>query len=205
MTTPEELRPHERWWQDHAAVHDGTFRGWLEDSDPWSRAEVVRIVETLGARSVLECGPGLFHDYETYWRSHPWVKYSALEMTPKLVEYGRARGATVGQGSIVAMPLPIDARDVVYCRHVLEHLDPAEIDAALSEMVRVARKAAVVVLFRTTDGANHEPMQDTSAAPGTWCNAISCGAIDEWAQQRGIRTAWTTGGRDRVLTMTWAP
>lgn len=198
----DALRPHERWWEDHAAVHDGTFRGWLEDSDPWSRREVVRIVETLGARTVLEVGPGLFHDWETYWRSHPWIKYSALEMTPKLVDYGRARGATVRLGSIVAMP-PMDARDVVYCRHVLEHLDPAEIDTALSEMVRVSRKAAVVVLFRTTDGANHEPMQDTTAAPGTWCNAISWNAIDDWARQHKLRTDWTTGGRDRVLTLTW--
>ena len=196
------MRPHERWWQDHAEP-TGTFRQWLDESDPWSRGEVVRIVETLGARTVLECGPGLFHDWDTYWRSHPWIKYSALEMTPKLVEYGRARGATVGQGSIVAMPLPIDARDVVYCRHVLEHLDPADIDTALSEMVRVARKAAVVVLFRTTDGANHEPMQDTSAAPGTWCNAISWNEIDEWGKQNGVRTLWTTSGRDKVVTLTW--
>lgn len=205
MTTPEELRPHERWWQDHAAVHDGTFRRWLDDSDPWSRAEVVKIVETLGARTVLECGPGLFHDWETYWKSHPWVKYTALEMTPKLVDYGRALGARVAQGNITAIPDFNTRFDVVYCRHVLEHLHPADIEDALSEMVRVARKAAVVVLFRTTDGANHEPMQDTSAAPGTWCNAISWNQIDEWGKQNGVRTAWTTGGRDRVLTMTWAP
>lgn len=205
MTTPDELRPHERWWQDHADIHAGTFRGWLEGSDPWSRAEVVKIVETLGARSVLECGPGLFHDWDTYWRSHPWVKYTALEMTPKLVDYGRARGAAVAQGSITAIPYEIDAFDVVYCRHVLEHLDPAEIHTALSEMVRVARKAAVVVLFKTTDGANHEPHADHSAAPGTWCNAVSWNEIDEWGKQNGVRTAWTTNGRDRVLTMTWAP
>ena len=197
----DELRPHERWWQDHAAVHDGTFRGWLDDSDPWSRREVVRMVETLGARTVLEVGPGLFHDWETYWRSHPWIKYSALEMTPKLVDYGRARGATVRLGSIVAMP-PMDARDVVYCRHVLEHLDPAEIDTALSELVRVARKAAVVVLFRTTDGPNHEPMQDTTAAPGTWCNAISPDALSVWALECGLTPLWTTGGRDWVVTLT---
>ena len=198
----DELRPHERWWQDHAAVHDGTFRGWLEDSDPWSRREVVRIVETLGARTVLEVGPGLFHDWETYWRSHPWIKYSALEMTPKLVDYGLARGVAVGQGSITSIPYPDAARDVVYCRHVLEHLDPAEIDTALSELVRVARKAAVVVLFRTTDGANHEPMQDTTAAPGTWCNAISPDALSVWALECGLTPLWTTGGRDWVVTLT---
>jgi len=198
----DELRPHERWWQDHAAVHDGTFRGWLEDSDPWCRREVVRIVETLGARTVLEVGPGLFHDWETYWRSHPWIKYSALEMTPKLVDYGLARGASVGQGNITAIPYPDAARDVVYCRHVLEHLDPADIEDALSEMVRVARKAAVVVLFRTTDGANHEPIQDTTAAPGTWCNAISPDALSVWALECGLTPLWTTGGRDWVVTLT---
>ena len=198
------MRPHERWWQDHADP-DGTFRQWLDDSDPWSRGEVVRIVETLGARSVLECGPGLFHDWETYWRSHPWIKYSALEMTPKLVDYGRARGAAVAEGNITAMPDFGTRFDVVYCRHVLEHLDPADIEDALCEMVRVARKAAVVVLFRTTDGANHEPMQDTRAAPGTWCNAISWNEIAEWGKQTGVRTLWTTSGRDRVLMMTWAP
>jgi len=199
----DALRPHERWWQDHAAVHDGTFRGWLDDSDPWSRAEVVKIVETLGARTVLEVGPGLFHDFQTYWRSHPWIKYAAIEMTPKLVDHGRTLGAKVASGSIVALPCCDGQFDVAYCRHVIEHLAPRDIDPALDELVRVARKAAVVVLFRTTDAIEHEPMQDTTAAPGTWCSAISPDALTAWAVERGLTPRYTTSGRDTVLTLTW--
>lgn len=197
----DALRPHERWWEDHADTA-GMFRRWLDDSDPWSRREVVQIVEGLKARSVLEVGPGLFHDWETYWKAHPWLSYQAVELTPKLVAYGHGAGATVHRGSIVDLPLADGAVDVAYTRHVLEHLDPAEIDTALSELVRVARKAAVVVLFRTTDGANHEPMQDTTAAPGTWCNAISPDALSVWALECGLTPRWTTGGRDWVVTLT---
>lgn len=198
----DALRPHERWWEDHADT-GGTFRQWLDESDPWSRREVIRIAETLEAQSVLEVGPGLFHDFETCWRSHPWMHYTALEMTPKLVDHGRALGAKVAYGNITAIPYPHGAFDVAYCRHVLEHLDPDEIDHALTELVRVAYRAAVVVLFRTTDAADHEPIQDTTAAPGTWCNAISPDALSVWAVEHGLTPRWTTAGRDWVLTLTW--
>lgn len=199
----DSLRPHERWWEDHADTA-GMFRQWLDESDPWSRREVVQIVEGLKARSVLEVGPGLFHDWQTYWKAHPWLSYQAVELTPKLVAYGHGAGATVHRGSIVDLPLADGAVDVAYTRHVLEHLAPHEIDRAVAELTRVSRKAAVIVLFHSgADIAEHQLVEDTTAAPGTYCHRLSRPHLARMAEAQGLRCAWSHGGRDWVLTLTW--
>lgn len=198
------MRTHERWWQDHADIHAGEFGEWLENSDAWSREEVVRVVDAVrgGAEvSVCEIGPGLFHDYLTHWWKHDAVSYRAVEMTPKLAQYGREIGADVVEGSITDLPLDGQSVDVAYCRHVIEHLAPADIAPAMSELVRVSRKAAVVVLFNSTDARHHQYIQDWTVAVGTFCHRISRPMLEKAAMREGMRATWTTSGRDWVLTL----
>lgn len=196
------LRDHERWWEDHADP-DGLFRTWLEESDPTSRAAVVQMVHQMGARSVLEAGPGLFHDYQTYWLADPLVSYRAVELTPKLVQYGRDLFAEVVQGSILDIPLEDDTVDVAYTRHVLEHLAPHEWARALRELVRVSRMAAIVVFFRTKAEGDHEWVRDTTAAPGTFCNCLSRAEITAFVETIGLKAAWSCQHTDWVLAITW--
>jgi hypothetical protein len=193
--------PHEVWWSHHIAAHGitgSTFAGWLSQSDPHSRRAVFQQVETLGAKSVLEFGPGTFLDYQTYWRAHPWIGYRAVELTPELVAYGQGLGAQVAQGSIASVDHYGQA-DVAYCRHVLEHLPGYH--NALETLLAHARRAVVVVFFQLGEGDQDSIVVDQTLAHGTYCNVYSRDRLEAWLTARGLRYSWARPATDHILTI----
>jgi hypothetical protein len=200
-TTGTARQPHEMWWSHHIAargITGSTFAGWLSQSDPHSRRAVFQQVETLGAKSVLEFGPGTFLDYQTYWRAHPWIGYRAVELTPELVAYGQGLGAQVVQGSIASVDHYGQA-DVAYCRHVLEHLPGYH--NALETLLAHARRAVVVVFFQLGEGDQDSIVVDQTLAHGTYCNVYSRDRLEAWLTARGLRYSWARPATDHILTI----
>ena len=201
MTETTARQPHEMWWSHHIAargITGSTFAGWLSQSDPHSRRAVFQQVETLGAKSVLEFGPGTFLDYQTYWRAHPWIGYRAVELTPELVAYGQGLGAQVVQGSIASVDHYGQA-DVAYCRHVLEHLPGYH--NALETLLAHARRAVVVVFFQLGEGDQDSIVVDQTLAHGTYCNVYSRDRLEAWLTARGLRYSWARPATDHILTI----
>jgi hypothetical protein len=193
--------PHEVWWSHHIQAHGitgSTFAGWLEQSDPYSRRAVFQQVETLGAKTVLEFGPGTFVDFQTYWRAHPWIGYRAVELTPELVAYGQGLGAQVALGSIASVDHYGQA-DVAYCRHVLEHLPGYH--NALETLLAHARRAVIVVFFQLGEGDQDSVVIDRTLAHGTYCNVYSRERIEAWLTARGLRWSWARPATDHILTI----
>jgi hypothetical protein len=200
-TTGTARQPHEMWWSHHIqarGITGSTFAGWLSQSDPHSRRAVFQQVETLGAKSVLEFGPGTFLDYQTYWRAHPWIGYRAVELTPELVAYGQGLGAQVVQGSIASVDHYGQA-DVAYCRHVLEHLPGYH--NALETLLAHARRAVVVVFFQLGEGDQDSIVVDQTLAHGTYCNVYSRDRLEAWLTARGLRYSWARPATDHILTI----
>jgi hypothetical protein len=200
-TTGSARQPHEMWWSHHIqarGITGSTFAGWLSQSDPHSRRAVFQQVETLGAKSVLEFGPGTFLDYQTYWRAHPWIGYRAVELTPELVAYGQGLGAQVVQGSIASVDHYGQA-DVAYCRHVLEHLPGYH--NALETLLAHARRAVVVVFFQLGEGDQDSIVVDQTLAHGTYCNVYSRDRLEAWLTARGLRYSWARPATDHILTI----
>jgi hypothetical protein len=200
-TTGTARQPHEMWWSHHIqarGITGSTFAGWLSQSDPHSRRAVFQQVETLGARSVLEFGPGTFLDFQTYWRAHPWIGYRAVELTPELVAYGQGLGAQVAQGSIASVDHYGQA-DVAYCRHVLEHLPGYH--NALETLLAHARRAVVVVFFQLGEGDQDSIVVDQTLAHGTYCNVYSRQRLEAWLTARGLRYSWARPATDHILTI----
>jgi hypothetical protein len=200
-TTGSARQPHEMWWSHHIqarGITGSTFAGWLSQSDPHSRRAVFQQVETLGARSVLEFGPGTFLDYQTYWRAHPWIGYRAVELTPELVAYGQGLGAQVVQGSIASVDHYGQA-DVAYCRHVLEHLPSYH--SALGTLIDHARRAVVVVFFQLGEGDQDSIVVDQTLAHGTYCNVYSRSRLEASLTARGLRYSWARPATDHILTI----
>jgi len=193
--------PHEMWWSHHIQAHGitgSTFAAWLSQSDPHSRRAVYQQAETLGAKSVLEFGPGTFLDYQTYWRAHPWIGYRAVELTPELVAYGQGLGAQVVQGSIASVDHYGQA-DVAYCRHVLEHLPGYH--NALETLLAHARRAVVAVFFQLGEGDQDSIVVDQTLAHGTYCNVYSRERLEAWLAARGLRYSWARPATDHILTI----
>lgn len=194
------LREHERWWQDNLADKEGQLREWLAESDPLSRKAVYDIAADIDADTVLECGPGLFIDWEQHWK-HARPKYYAVERTPALVARGLKAGVPVIPGSIEAIPYDDGAFSLTYARHVLEHLPDWE--TALSELLRVTRDTAVVVFFRLGwDALDDDIAYDTVLdAPKTYHNTYARCLIDHWLDRRDVEYEWRRPGTDYVLVM----
>lgn len=206
------MKPHERWWTDNWDTQRQKLHDWLTSSQEPSRGMIVQMVDAEYAAnhpdgeydqpiSVLECGVGFYIDYERYWAARHYVQYHGLDVTPQIVEVGWSRGLTVWEGSIEAIPCQDNAFDVVYCRHVLEHL-PTWHDALL-EMLRVARDRVIVAFFLldTENAADRIYYNTVDDVPNTYHNVYSRANISRWLDDYGYAHLWEPAGTDWVLAI----
>ncbi len=205
------MKSHERWWQDNLPARSEEFAGWLRDSDRSSREAVGALAQSLWTGDVrdrirvLECGPGIYIDAETIWDHLAYVDYRAIDVTPRIVDLGRSKGYGVVEGSVEAIPYLADAFDLVYCRHVLEHLPHYR--QALVEMCNVAAKKAVAVLWRLDTKAEEDRILYNTVAevPDTFHNMYSQKAITAFLHSMGIEHEWQRCQADWLLLMTPGP
>ena len=85
----------------------------------WHQVDEIR---RLGARSVLEIGPG--NGMVTDWLRRSGLEVTTLDMDPAL-------GADV-QAPATELPFDDDAFDAVLCAQVLEHMPFDEVERALA-------------------------------------------------------------------------
>lgn len=154
-----------------------------------SRQAIFDYVAERGFTSVLEIGPGLYTDHRLHWGQQPSIRYEVVDVTPQIVAAGRERGIVAHHGAIEDLPFADGAFDFVYCRHVWEHCPHYLMP--LTEMLRVAKHAAGVVLFRHkesgTDEINHgtyvgleNVYHNTYATDGIAIEAKALGATVQW-------------------------
>lgn len=136
----------ETWWDRHAIAQLDLFRSWIGDHTAPSKRAARRHVIAKGYESVLDAGCGTCSEYDGYRQDAPGVTYHGVDSCLDLVRLARQRGiANVTHADLEALPFDDDFVDVVYVRHVLEHL--VSYEAALREVVRVARREVLVNWF----------------------------------------------------------
>lgn len=200
------MKYYERWWQENYTTRGDDLRSWLFGSDTSSRAAVAEIADTLATEgrnrlTVLECGPGVYVDPDTIWRNRLKVRYAAIDVTPAIVQDGLARGYLVSLGSVEAIPYPARSFDLVYCRHVLEHLPSYR--QAIAEMLRVAELVAVAVFWRLDTEAETDVIlwNTVEDVPDTFHNMYSQKAISAYLDGLGVAYTWRQTAQDWVLIM----
>lgn len=97
---------------------------------------------------LLDCGVMSGLTYERIAAAGLRCNYTGIDIGPSIVEDCRRRhpGTTVEQMSIQDLHYRTDSFDVVYIRHVVEHLPYYE--TAVREAFRVARDLVVLILFQ---------------------------------------------------------
>jgi ubiquinone/menaquinone biosynthesis C-methylase UbiE len=145
------------WWDAFAQA--GGFEDletWLGGIDHASRVRIRERIAECNYETVLDCGAGLGLDYIGMSNlAHP-VSYAGIEPSKEMrqaaqemiVRYETLRRGDeipIVEGSIQEIPYPDSSFDLVYARHILEHLP--RIDDAVAEMVRVARLEVIIVFF----------------------------------------------------------
>lgn len=87
----------------------------------------------------LEVGSGLCRFALIAKNEFANLEVKGVEISQKLVDYGRGLGVNVIKGNVVKMEFNDQEFDIVHCSHVIEHLDYKSITAALDEFFRILK------------------------------------------------------------------
>lgn len=179
------------WWDNNwHRLTDITH--WLETSDPLSRQYIYDLVKDRGFKTILEAGPGLFADAKKLKRI---ADYEAIDQTEQVVSLGKKKRIRTVKASIEEMPYKDGAFQIVYARHVVEHLP--DFRDALREMIRVAEKCVVLVFFLLDE---HSEWSKLSKHDDLHQNTYSQKEINAYLDKQGVQYEWT-GENDKVLTI----
>lgn len=188
------------WWD--AFSQAGGFEDletWLGGVDAASRLRVRERVAECNYQSVLDCGAGLGLDAIGFANlSHECV-YTGIEPSEEMRKAARENIDrydrdifNIKPGKIDEIPFGDSEFELVYCRHVYEHLP--RIDQAVKEMVRVAKLEVIVVFFMRPGKEDYL----TRERDGLWQNWWSKQRVEDLfsAQEKVEVFFWETLGTE---------
>lgn len=151
------------WWDRHAIEQIELFTHWIGDHTAPSKVAARQYVISQGYKSILDCGCGTCSEYYGYKQDAPELAYFGVDSCLDLVALASKKGIpNVVYGDLESLPFADNFADVVYIRHVLEHLEGYE--SALKDAIRVASREVLVNWFiRCTDEddlLNYDPVLD---------------------------------------------
>jgi ubiquinone/menaquinone biosynthesis C-methylase UbiE len=189
-----EKKKHLTWWDNNLSNRNQEFSNWLETSDVESRNVLFKFIDDNNLNNILECGPGTYIDYNLYFKSSD-KKYSAIDITDKVVNNGLENGIDVSLSSIEYIKKTDDEYDLVYCRHVLEHQDFYQ--RSIDEMIRVSKKYVIVIFWLLSEKENDLIKYDEREF--LYHNSYSKKNIEKYLESKGVKFVWEFAKNDKIL------
>jgi len=151
LANSNKPQQHEIWWQQNLNTQTmlNTFQNWLGNCDAASRCKARTHIMKHGYKSILDAGCGLCTELDGYAKANYPIEYIGIDITKRLVEMAKEQGINCLHASIEAIPLTDNQVDIVYIRHILEHLSYYQ--QALQEAIRCASKEVLVIFFMPPD------------------------------------------------------
>lgn len=145
-----------KWW-DERLKDPKTFEFFVENLgnvNMPSRVAARDIAMKAGMNSVLDvgCGPAIDRWMDT------GIAWHGVDGSYVLSDHNFDRGITIDQAPAHCLPYGPKTYDLVYSRHVWEHL-PHYLPA-LQEACRVARRGVLVTFFRPPGSVNRQNITD---------------------------------------------
>lgn len=141
-----EPKPHEQWWQANSIQKIPLFRQWYGDADTKERMLLCSYLKEKQYQSILDVGCSLCSLFFAIKKEKVEIQYTGLEVTKAFIDRAQKFGIAVLHASAEEIPCEDNAYDIVYARHVLEHLPHYE--KALTEMIRVAKHEVRIAFFK---------------------------------------------------------
>ena len=191
-----EIKPHLQWWEDNLSIPERhkEFSGWLEDSDMSSRTEIFNLIELKKINNVLEIGPGIFTDYNIFFSKKENIQYSSIDITKKIVDSAKKMGINCEQSSVENIIYPDSSFELVYCRHVMEHLDYYTL--ALEEMIRVSNKHICIIFWLLND---NDDIINYNGNLKLYHNNYSKTKIENLLIEKNLSFEWLNSNNDKLL------
>ena len=149
------------WWDINVDID--VFKRWVKGINAPSRKYVRDYIDKKGYTNVLDVGAGLCEDYYGFLELGGKVHYNAVDFTRQFVEISRPVGIHIELAESDKLPYEDMVFDIVYCRHLVEHLPYYE--STLTDMIRVSKKELIVTFFlppkevddviKTNNGLHH--------------------------------------------------
>lgn len=151
-TIPIPMKPWEKWETDWSQERiDSIWRGKVK-SKAWRKGKAYGIIAELCARygeSVLDIGCGGGIQYAAIRDVFPDVKYTGVDITPKMLKSAQELfpGVKFELGNAANLSYSDEEFDVSIVRHVFEHHPLNNGRKILHEALRVAKNAALFLFF----------------------------------------------------------
>lgn len=186
--------------KDVKAPNVENFEDWMGDAFAKDRQKVRdfivlkplgfwgRIIHTLKdifsqkiteVETFLDVGCGGCPEYYGLKERYDSIKYTGVDITPKLVAYNKSRGIDCVVGTATNLPFDDNSFDIVHSRHVTEHMK--NIEEPLLEFIRVAKKRILISFFiKPIDDLEHDINLDNEGTSGeVYHNAYSKPLIEK--------------------------
>lgn len=190
----DTTKPHLLWWENNLDTLGKDFANWLSSSDLQSRNIIFEHINQSNIKSVLECGPGIFIDYNIFFKNHPDIKYATIDITPKIVAEGKKLDLDISLSSIENIDKPNESYDLVYCRHVLEHQD--NFVQSIEEMTRVSKHYVIVAFWLLSPDQTKISFDQQSRL---YHNSYSKTDIEQYLKNKQLKYHWIQSDIDHVL------
>ncbi len=152
------LKEYEKMWEQRSRDKrcQEEFAGWWGNENAISRILLRLHIMQKSYKSLLDVGCGFCKDYEPLKKSCPQAHYDALDISSTFVGLALERGIDAVQARVESMPYEDSSIELVFCRHLLEHLNMYQ--NAIKEMIRVASKEVIIVFFINPDKNSTDKM-----------------------------------------------
>jgi len=122
-----------------------TFTGWVGDFNSESKKKVREYVISKDYKSIIDIGCGLCDTYYGYKEDNYDINYTGLDSCKYFIDNANKNGINIIESDMNKINLLDSSYDVVYGRHILEHL-PTFKDA-LSEFIRISKYEIIIIFF----------------------------------------------------------
>jgi ubiquinone/menaquinone biosynthesis C-methylase UbiE len=156
------LARHELYWEYTDVWYN--FDAWSQTYNQPSSKRSREYIRAQNYRTMLDVGAGVCPEYFGFQKEGYFIEYQAIDCTPRIVAYGQEREWPLQFGTVENINAADNAYEVVYARHLLEHVRYYK--KALQHMIRVAEKEVLIVFFLEPSSAPDKidySMQEKSA------------------------------------------
>ncbi len=164
-----------KWWWRYRHLIDGSYRQAPPATDVVDphREQLWSLIAPFNPQSLLEVGCGDSPNLALFASQAPALRLDATELNPLVLAIARQRvvdaGGTLGtlqRDSADKLPVATASVDVALSDAVFMYLPPAQAVAALKEMRRTARRAAIVHTFADDEAPA------SASVNGNWVHAF---------------------------------
>ncbi|GAA1557420.1 hypothetical protein GCM10009789_08490 [Kribbella sancticallisti] len=193
---------------DLVAYYDNEVQNRADRELPAPRVErrtaYLEQLKLEGLRSVLEigCGPG--RDAQAF--AAAGFGYTGVDLAPESVSACRSLGLEAQVASVLELPFDSSSFDAGWTMSTLLHVADEDLDAALTEIVRVLRPGAplAIGLWGDQDGGERLWEDSSGFGPARFFSIRTDDALRTALQRHGNLEQWETWQDGTSMHYQWA-